>query len=238
MLIHRRTLLLLTLCLGISVYSAGVFAEEIAWEFGDKSGTRLNRVVDSNGRAGGWSEAFERSRVTGRGVYRLGRGSGSVSNSYRRLRFANAEQVTAVYELSGWKIEGPTANETLRLGLVHTTHAERPRVLCQFNLRRTDKAELTLSLEAFGEGSSNEYETVKLPATSDAALRLKLVYDAASNRYEGHYAVGDGAFKRLGGGSTSPEREPNHLRLGATGSFDSGDGSEHVAFDRIAVSGR
>ncbi|MEM1210738.1 MAG: hypothetical protein AAGI68_00420 [Planctomycetota bacterium] len=225
-------------CGSLLLAPTGMQAETLSWEFGDKSGTRLNRVVDSKGRPGGWSDAFERSRVTGRGVYRLGRGSGTVANSYRRLSFGAAEQVTAVYELSGWEIEGPTANETLRLGLVHTTHAERPRVLCQFKLRRTDKAELTLSLEAFGEGASNVYETAKLPAKSDAPLKLKLVYDATADRYEGHYAVGDGEFTRLGGATTAPDRQPNHLRLGATGAFDSGDGSEHVAFDRIAVSGK
>ncbi|MEM6552385.1 MAG: hypothetical protein AAF750_09705 [Planctomycetota bacterium] len=221
---------------GLLALPCGVEAETLAWDFSDRSGTRLDQVKDTKGRPGGWSDAFERSRVTGRGVYRLGRGSGTVSNSYRRLRFAAAEQVTAVYELQGWKIQGPTTNETLRLGLVHTTHAERPRVLCQFKLMRTEKSQLTLSLEAFGDGSSNEYESFKLPAMSEAPLRLKLVYDSTTHQYQGFYAIGDAEFARLGGGSTSPERKPNHLRLGATGSFDSGDGSEHVAFDRIAVS--
>lgn len=234
---HRsRFGLVLTTCFSLSLSTPVVFADELAWEFDDAAGTRLNQAVDSRGKSGGWSEAFERSRVTGRGVYKLGRGSGTVSNAYRSLPFASAERVTAVYELRGWTIEGPTAKETLRLGLVHTTHAERPRVLCQFKLRRTAKTKLTLSLEAFGEGSSDVYETAELPAVSDERLRLKLVYDAIANRYEGHYALGDGVFTRLGGSTTAPEREPRHLRLGATGAFDSGDGSEHVAFERIAVS--
>lgn len=206
-----------------------------AWEFDDSADTRLSGAADTEGTAGRWSAAFDGSGTTGDGTYRLARGTGGTSNAFAAIDAPDDGTLSATYVLESWALRGSKTGETLRLGFVHKTHDKKPSVLCQFKLERTSEDELTLRIEAFGDGSADVTESISLDAASDEPLTLRLDYDADADRYAGHYALGDRDLTRLGGAATSPERAPKHLRIGATGSFDSNATKEFVAIDRVAV---
>lgn len=217
---------------GFWAFQAQARAGQVGWTFDDPGGTTLDQAESA--AAATWSGNFETSGTTGDGAYRLTRGAGTTANAFAALDVDPDADVTVSYVLRSWNLRGRTVSETLRLGFVDKPHESRPHVLCQFKLERTAADELTVGVEAFGEGSGDVAETITLDAASDELLTLMLEYDASADRYDAFYALGDREPTRLGGADTSPERGPKFLRIGATGSINAT--GEEVLIESVTVS--
>jgi hypothetical protein len=233
MISKRLTFLLISTFAALAPLSAEVLYE---WNFNDSQGTTLSEAASSGQIKAQWSLNFDDTVTNGDGQLIVRRTPEGVANAYVPLTpkasRAVEDEIWMQVEIDGWQFKGKSASETMRVGVAHITDEERPHVLAQITLERTDTNEVSVSAESFGEHS------VSMPALpifgneQSEAITFVLHINKKSDTFTLHYQVGKGPYLYLGNGSTSPERDIRFLRLGFSGYFNATN--EQLSINRIA----
>jgi hypothetical protein len=206
------------------------------WNFDDPSGTSLSEATSSGKIDAQWNLDFDDSVTNGDGQLIVRRTPDGVANAYvtidSKAERAIQNEIWMLVEIDGWEFSGKSASETMRLGVAHITDEERPHVLAQINLERTDSNQVSVSAESFGDGSISVPPLPIFGKEQTEPVTFVLHIDKGANKFTLHYRMGDGPYLYLGNGATSPEREIRFLRLGFSGYFNAS--SEQFAINRIA----
>jgi hypothetical protein len=233
MISKRLTTLLFSTLSAIIPLSAEVLYE---WNFNDSEGTSLSEAISSGTIKAQWSLDFDDSIANGDGQLIVRRTPDGVANAYVPLTpkasRAFENEIWLQVEIDEWQFKGKSTSETMRLGLAHIPDEERPHVLAQINLQRTDSNEVSISAESFGELSQSMQALPIFGSAQNEPVTFVLHIDKKSNSYTLYYHIGEGPYLYLGKGKTSPEREARYLRLGFSGYFNATN--EKLSINRIA----
>ncbi|MDQ8208492.1 hypothetical protein QEH52_13290 [Coraliomargarita sp. SDUM461003] len=206
------------------------------WNFDDLPSTNLTQT-DSNGKIkADWNLDFDDTMTNGFGQLIVRRTPDGAANTYVPISAKAyreiADEVWIQADIDGWHFKGKSASETMRLGIVHITDEERPHVLAQIILERTDSHQVSIAAEAFGEASKSMAALPIFDSEQNDAVSFVLYVNKKSNTFKLHYRIDEGPYLYLGEGTTSPDREIRYLRLGFSGYFNASD--EALRINRIA----
>jgi len=226
------SLLILTLA-ALTPAGADVLYE---WNFDDPSGTSLSEAASSGKIEAQWNLDFDDSVTNGDGQLIVRRTPDGTANAFvtisPKAERAIGNEIWMQVEIDGWAFSGKSASETMRLGIAHITDEERPHVLAQLTLERTDSNQVSVSAESFGEGATPMSALPIFGREQKEPVTFVLNINKESDTFTLRYQIGEGPYLYLGKGTTSPEREMRFLRLGFTGYFNAS--TEQFAINRIA----
>jgi len=206
------------------------------WNFDDPSGTPLSQAASTGEIEAQWHLDFDDTETNGSGQLVVRRSPDGRANAFVTIdsaaESAIKDQIWMLVEIDGWNFSGKSAAETMRLGVAHITDEERPHVLAQLTLERTDANQVSVSAESFGEGSASMPALPIFGKEQSEPVTFVLHINKEADTFTLHYQIGEGPYLYLGNGATSREREIRFLRLGFSGYFNASQ--ERFAINRIA----